>query len=428
MLLREVLRGARRLTASLFPNQEQGVVGPGEGQEAGQPEEVGSARVVTRSRSRRSRQKRSGTVPLPLPLTDGIPAKVRRSRRGVRVGAWKKANSTAVPPMDASGSSSGSSKRSKTRGAPAIAKAAQKKRKRRQRQKEALIIEVLPDELLDGPVLDALGFKDLCTLSLVCRRFDFVVSQRTQRWSSLYIERWGDPGAIGVEASKLAGGWHKFYKAKHLAEKESSPWIQPCDFEVQAMLNHLAGLKCPATQEIMVTFLVDGSGSVTDDDFTTMTSFMSKAVCSLNRQTRGTAKFAIIQFSNEVKVEMQPQPISSEDFDTFAATMSRMNGGTNIALALSKACVTGQEEDAGPGNGGGGARQSQVPHVVLILTDGRIDSYQAKAATAAAEQLFRLQLQLFAFAVGRSVDFDQLTKIVGTESQVMGLRTLHEPW
>ena len=82
---------------------------------------------------------------------------------------------------------------------------------------------------------------------------------------------------LGAAAMELAGGWQGLYKAKHLAEKASAPWVEPCDFEVEAMLAHLASLRCSRTLEISVTFLVDGSGSVTQDDFAAMTAFMGRS-------------------------------------------------------------------------------------------------------------------------------------------------------
>ncbi len=227
---------------------------------------------------------------------------------------------------------------------------------------------------------------------------------------SVRRERWGEPCAIAVEASKLAGGWSKFYKAKHVAEKENAPWIQPCDFELQAILNHLASFAlgsftdAPATMapastrsesppqrmmisrsvpRIMVTFLVDGSGSVTEEDFATMTGFMRKAVRTVNARTEGKARFGVIQFSNEVKVELGLTQTTSDAFDAFARGMSRMNGGTNIALALSKACATlasssGSSSGAGASGGAGThVDGTPLPHLVLLLTDGRVDSYVA---------------------------------------------------
>ena len=124
---------------------------------------------------------------------------------------------------------------------------------------------------------------------------------------------------------------------------------------------------------------------------------------------------------------MQLRRISSKEFGAFASRMSRMNGGTNIALALSKACTIGnyseeeeEEEEASLSQEG-----TKVPHLVLMLTDGRVDSYQASAAAAAARELSERDLQLFAFAVGRSVDFDQLERL--SSGKVMTLRTLDEP-
>jgi len=440
----------------------------------------------------------------------------------VRVGSWKRQNaaSTSAPPVPAlttrSKAAKAKSKRpvrkatapsdeaaatsSSTAAAnlSAVAKPAIKKSRRKK-----VHIDILPDDILDGPVLDALGFKDLCALSLVCRRFDLAVNQGSKRWRTLYRERWGEPCAITAEASKLAGGWSKFYKAKHVAEKESAPWIQPCEYELQAILNHLASFSlgsfteeaaavapapaAPATMapaasatspgqrtmisrsvpRIMVTFLVDGSGSVTEEDFSTMTTFMSKAVATVNAHTEGRAKFGVIQFSNEVKVELGLGQITSQAFDAFANGMSRMNGGTNIALALSKACSTiaSSSSSSGSSAAGDGASASaaaggpatcvagvELPHLVLLLTDGRVDSYQAREAVDRAEQ-FASQVPgvtFFAFAVGRSVDKQELTKIVRktckldpkafetredfneakdrlAETRVMGLRTLDEP-
>lgn len=259
--------------------------------------------------------------------------------------------------------------------------------------------------------MDALGFKDLCALSLVCRHFEYSVSRVTQRWSSLYRERWGDPGMLGAAAMELAGGWQGLYKAKHLAEKASAPWVEPCDFEVEAMLAHLASLRCSRTLEISVTFLVDGSGSVTQDDFAAMTAFMGRCVESVNRETAGVAKFSVLQFSNEVKTELEPQRMETNAFRDFAGRLQRMNGGTNIAMALARARI-----DCGG-----------APHVVLMLTDGRVDAYQATAASEAAADLLESEAQVFAFGVGRSVDFKQLARIAHDGSRVMGLRTLDEP-
>lgn len=236
--------------------------------------------------------------------------------------------------------------------------------------------------------------------------------------------------------------------------------------------------------KMTVTFLVDGSGSVTEDDFSTMTSFMMKAVQTVNEYTSEKSMFGVLQFSNEVKEELGLTHITTHDFSVLAKQMSRMNGGTNIALALSKACrmvktsvavasptlaspTSSMEIDpfslpesnertqiADPQGEASavGAQEVVTPHLVILLTDGRVDSYQAREAVSRAEQFASeiLGVTFFAFAVGRSVDKQELQKIVKTtcrldpkayetrkdfhsardevaDNRVMGLRTLDEP-
>jgi hypothetical protein len=462
-----------------------------------------------------------------------------RNRRGIRVGSWKRTSTrTKKKKISKAKSNSGnaavltnvitnqpeaktsrnSNKRKKrTTQSQAGTTSTSTSRKKTLIVQEALIIDLLPDDLLDGPVLDALGFKDLCRLSLVCRRFEDAVNGGSRRWTTLYRERWGQPGAITTEASKLAGGWKKLYKAKHLAEKESNPWIQPCEHEVQAMLNHLAAFTTntttsntnnsngtsksgdkvgtaggvgsaaaaaapPSDAKMTVTFLVDGSGSVTEEDFSTMTTFMTKAVQTVNAHTCEKSMFGVLQFSNEVREELTLSHITTREFDKFAKQLSRMNGGTNIALALSRACrmvksaatavsnpssveeIDLSEESNANATTNAAASitaesdavvvgAQEVPHLVILLTDGRVDSYQAREAVSRAE-MFASEVPgvtFFAFAVGRSVDKQELTKIVKTtcnmldpkayetraefqiareeiaETRVMGLRTLDEP-
>ena len=227
-----ILRSGRRLATILFGREQ------GEESSRQELEDVAKAEVelettsnlvledqavvstiAARTRSSRARGSRRGhgvqkasTVALPLPHVATV-SRVRRSRRGVRVGSWKSKSKSSSSSGAAKSTASGSrrqtaapppspasppAKRSKSAPAappsplpgadPILAHETHgppKKRKRRQQKlascgaedaaaaaknAKALIIEVLPDELLDGPVMDALGFKDLCSLSLVCRR------------------------------------------------------------------------------------------------------------------------------------------------------------------------------------------------------------------------------------------------------------------
>lgn len=167
-----------------------------------------------------------------------------------------------------------------------------------------------------------------------------------------------------------------------------------------------------------VIFLVDGSGSVTEEDFSCMTSFIATAGEAFAGplpletpdpegagQATPACKFGIVQFSNEVRVELELTQVNGEDPGAFFSAvegLQRMNGGTNIALAVQKAGQMMKDLPAG------------YRRVIALLTDGRIDSYQAREAHDMAARLVDEQngVALHAFGVGRGVDRGELLKII----------------
>lgn len=86
-----------------------------------------------------------------------------------------------------------------------------------------------------------------------------------------------------------------------------------------------------------------------------------------------------------------------------------MNGGTNIAAAVQRA---GQlfKKNAAP----------DARRLLVLLTDGRVDSHQANEASAMAARLADEQanVSLYAFGVGRGVDAAELIHIIsGAETK-----------
>lgn len=110
----------------------------------------------------------------------------------------------------------------------------------------------------------------------------------------------------------------------------------------------------------------------------------------------------MLQFSNDSRVEVPLGPWDSEAFSAAVRGMVRMNGGTNIAAAVGKAGALLKPEPPA-------ARR-----VLVLLTDGRIDSYQAREASQVTAQLADEQahVALWAFGVGRGVDAAELQRIV----------------
>jgi Mg-chelatase subunit ChlD len=106
---------------------------------------------------------------------------------------------------------------------------------------------------------------------------------------------------------------------------------------------------------------------VTEEDFRVMTDFMLTAVRGV-ADGGVRAKVAVVQFSNDCRVEQGPTDVDVESFEALMAGMHRMNGGTNIALAVQKA---GQLlKPLGP----------RTQRVLVLLTDGRIDTHQSREA------------------------------------------------
>lgn len=103
----------------------------------------------------------------------------------------------------------------------------------------------------------------------------------------------------------------------------------------------------------------------------------------------------------------------------------RMNGGTNISMAIVRA---GQLLKPLP---------STTARVLVLLTDGRIDSHQAVEAHNMAARLSDEQggVSLHAFGVGRGVDKHELMNIISAqdaesaESRYLELCVLEDaPW
>jgi len=181
----------------------------------------------------------------------------------------------------------------------------------------------------------------------------------------------------------------------------------------------------PQSQETAVVFLIDGSGSVTEEDFSCMTSFLFRTISMMepspceddfNTATSGMLNppvirvpssgihLGIVQFSNEVHVEVEVTPVENNIDQVYRAAnaLMRMNGGTNIALAIQKA---GQMLKKMP---------SGCRRVLALLSDGRIDSYQSREACQMLSRLSDEQsrVEFHAFGVGRGVDRHELQKIV----------------
>ncbi|KAG2453640.1 hypothetical protein HYH02_001853 [Chlamydomonas schloesseri] len=261
----------------------------------------------------------------------------------------------------------------------------------------------VPDDVLSATVLAQLDCpKDLARLASCSARFRMLAGCENL-WRTLYCARWGEPGELTRRAATIAGGYRRLYGSKDVTEKAAAPWTKPCPEELRASVEKLATRLLGEEQQVNVVFLVDGSGSVNAEEFEAMLGFCVDASSQL-AESVPHLQVAVVQFSNDVRVEVALAPLELEGLRKTTREMVRMNGGTNVAVALTKA---GQllKRDSAP---------DAMRHVVL-LTDGRVDSYQAHEARQVADQLADEQrhVSLFAYGVGRGVDRAELLHIIG---------------
>ena len=131
----------------------------------------------------------------------------------------------------------------------------------------------------------------------------------------------------------MAGGWKQLFINKSQALRKSAPWVTPgkpsfncycrhcrallsldgrtvdvcCldthlgNYEVSALIE---SMRNPSGKSLGVIFLVDGSGSVSEPDFNTMTTFVKDAVVQLDKDHE-ELHVGILQFSDEVRMELE---------------------------------------------------------------------------------------------------------------------------
>lgn len=284
-------------------------------------------------------------------------------------------------------------------------------------------MSLLPDELVRQGVVAQLVAEDLGRLACVNRLFRSYVQSVEGVWRSQFVKNWGikcdervrktqekdweESNPLLERASELAGGWYKLFAMKHSVCSSERPWLLPAKAEVEAMMEDM-GSNAMTGKEYMAIFLLDGSGSVTGEDFSTMTGFLIPTIKKLDAMTGGTGKFAVLQFSNETRLEIPLCLASSENLDENIRGIKRMNGGTNIASPLRQVrTMLGRDH-------------TECNCVVAILTDGRLDSYQTNDAISEAKELSMHvdSLSIYAFGVGRGAEYAELSRLIinGTKS------------
>lgn len=271
----------------------------------------------------------------------------------------------------------------------------------RQEKAQVTRLEDIPDEVILSLIHRNFGARDSCSLSQVSSKYSNLASSDTH-WEILYQQVFGEANNVTREAAKLAKSWKKLFRCKTVSDKQAEPWLTPCEYELTAVLQRITAEQENAHTTGGILFLLDGSGSVSPDDFAAMTGFVFKSVKAICAVVP-TCKIGVMQFSNDVHVEVPLGAHEEESFGKAMTDMVRMNGGTSVAMAIQTASKH---------------MQSNLPEAgrrtLILLTDGRIDDNQGKEAIAMARQWADAQadVSIYAFGVGCGVDRTELDKIV----------------
>jgi von Willebrand factor type A domain len=162
-----------------------------------------------------------------------------------------------------------------------------------------------------------------------------------------------------------------------------------------------------AAESLAVVLLVDGSSSVTEDDFSAQRSFCTQLVHSL-RETHDNASVAVLQFNQYPKVHAGLTNVHKPAILAAVDGMHQMMGSTDIAAPIRRARQM-LAEDGSPGE-----------KAIVLITDGQTHSDELRDAEREARQAsVDSGARLFALGVGRDVDEVGLRRVACGTSEML---------
>ncbi len=151
-------------------------------------------------------------------------------------------------------------------------------------------------------------------------------------------------------------------------------------------------------EEIDIMFLLDSSGSVELNNYTTMLNFATE-VASGFEFGNAKAQFGVVTFANNATLDIRLGEFM--DIASFSSTLMQIRykaTKTNTAMGLE--FVIQEIRDRGRKN---------IPHVIIILTDGRSDDPQATQTNAAIAR--NEGSRILSVGIGSLIDLNELNGI-----------------
>eukprot|EP01102_Stenamoeba_stenopodia_P022245 TRINITY_DN91_c0_g1_i2.p1 TRINITY_DN91_c0_g1~~TRINITY_DN91_c0_g1_i2.p1 ORF type:complete len:349 (-),score=88.79 TRINITY_DN91_c0_g1_i2:938-1984(-) len=162
---------------------------------------------------------------------------------------------------------------------------------------------------------------------------------------------------------------------------------------------------CTAVVDLML--VVDGSNSITDDDWQDALSFLYDIILGF-QVSENAAHVGVVQFAMSYDTEVVvPLTGDLSVLEKGLLNMTKIGGGTNIAQGIDDA----QDQIASAGRQG-------VPHVMIIITDGKEDDPgDPENPVVAAGNAKLAGTFIFGIGVGYDVDVGAMQQIVSSPYQ-----------
>lgn len=199
---------------------------------------------------------------------------------------------------------------------------------------------------------------------------------------------------------------HFFYYLKNAAVvKGRAPASVPCVGSPRSVMGGDLSLSPPPP--LQVVMLIDGSSSVTEEDFSQQRNFCKALILSL-RETHSTASVALIQFNQYPKVHLGLTNVAQTAVLDALSEMQQLMGSTDVSAPLRRS----REMLADDGASGEKA--------IVLITDGQTHSEELKDAEHEALQAATDSgARLFTLGVGRDVDENGLRRVSRGASDVL---------
>uniref|UniRef100_A0A8C1VBA8 Si:ch211-62a1.3 n=2 Tax=Cyprinus carpio TaxID=7962 RepID=A0A8C1VBA8_CYPCA len=182
------------------------------------------------------------------------------------------------------------------------------------------------------------------------------------------------------------------------------------------VLLKICNTECKTPELIDIIFLMDASGSPNKDGFQEMTNLIKYTVSkSLVGEKR--VRFGAVTYSNNPRSEFTlKQYYSQTDILRVISNLKASGGSRNTARALNYTLSYFGETH-------GGRRAKNVPQVLFLITDGRVNDLSDLATWP--ESLANSEVNFFAIGT-EDADAEELKKMVGSKGKVHYAKTYQD--